>query len=172
MDEATGGRVVVGVSDTLAALEALRYAVAEARRRGCALRAVRVWRAETPWHGYDVDPGRIVAGEAAESTVRRSFEQAMGGLPRDLALELIAVEGAVGPALVRQASNDDDLLVVGAPSRHGSRLPQSTVDRDCVRLASCPVVVVPAPALARSNRTRALTRSMKREAERIAAPPS
>ncbi len=169
MDEATGGRVVVGVGESLAALQALRYAVTEARRRGSALRAVRVWRAGTPWSGFDVDPGRIVAGAAAESTIRRSFEQAMGGLPRDLDFELIAVEGAVGPALVRQASNDDDLLVVGAPSRRRWRFLQSTVDQACARLASCPVVVVPAPALARNHGGRALTRAIKREAERIVA---
>ena len=172
MDEATGGRVVVGVSESLAALQALRYAVAEAQRRGCPLRAVRVWRAGTPWYGYDVDLGGIVAGAAAESTIRRSFEEAMGGLPGDLDFELIAVEGMVGPALVRQASNADDLLVVGAPNRRRWRFMQSTVDQDCVRRASCPVVVVPAPALARNHRTRALTRAIQREAERIALPPT
>ena len=59
---ATGARVVVGVGESLAALQALRYAVAEARRRGWALRAVRVWQAGTPWHGYDVDLGRRPAG--------------------------------------------------------------------------------------------------------------
>ena len=171
MDEATGGRVVVGVGESLAALQALRYAVAEARRRGSALRAVRVWQAGTPWHGYDVYQGRIGAGAAAESTIRRSFEQAMGGLPRDLDFELIAVEGAVGSALVAQASNDGDLLVVGVPNRRRWRFLQSTVDQDCARLASCPVVVVPAPALARNHGTRALTRAIKREADRIVLPP-
>jgi len=171
MDGATGGRVVVGVGESLAAMQALRYAVAEARRRGAALRAVRVWRAGTPWHGYDVDQGRIVAGAAAESTIRRSFDQAMGGLPRDLDFELIAVEGGVGSTLVAQAPNDDDLLVIGVPTRRRWRFLLSTVDRDCARLASCPVVVVPAPALVRDHGTRALTRAIKREAERIVLPP-
>jgi hypothetical protein len=37
------GRVVVGVSRSLAGLQALRYAVAEARRRVAPLVAVRAW---------------------------------------------------------------------------------------------------------------------------------
>jgi nucleotide-binding universal stress UspA family protein len=166
---ATGARVVVGVGESLAALQALRYAVTEARRRGSALRAVRVWRAGTPWHGYDVDQGRRQAGADADATILRSFEQAMGGLPRDLDFELIAVEGLIAPALAALASNDDDLLVVGAPSRR-RLFPLSAVDRGCMRLASCPVVVVTAPALARTRGTRALARAIRHEAERLVLP--
>jgi nucleotide-binding universal stress UspA family protein len=166
---ATSARVVVGVGESLAALQALRYAVVEARRRGSELRAVRVWQAGTPWHGYDLDLGRRQAGADADATIRRSFEQAMGGLPRDLDFELIAVEGSIARALAALASNDDDLLVVGAPNRR-RLLRLSTVDRGCMRLASCPVVVVPAPALARTRGTGALTRAIRREAERLVLP--
>jgi hypothetical protein len=46
--------------------------------------------------------------------------------------------------------------------------PPFSVARHCVRLASCPVVVVPPPALAREGGTRALRRAVSREAERYA----
>jgi len=166
---ATQAGVVVGVGESPAALHALRYAVAEARRRVSTLRAVRVWQAGTALHGYDVDQARTVAGADAVLTIRRSFEQAMGGLPKDLDVTLIAVEGAVGAALVAQAPNDHDLLVVGASSRRRWRPLMSTVDQQCVRLASSPVVVVPAPAMARGHATKAIVRAIRREAHRLAA---
>jgi nucleotide-binding universal stress UspA family protein len=154
MNETGHTRVVVGVGESLAGLQALRYAVAEARRRGSVLRAVRAWQFGVPWSGYDVNHFRDQAGAEADATIRRSFDAAMGGLPRDLEFELIAVEGEIGPALVAQARGDDDLLVVGAPVRRRWNVSLFTVDRVCIRLAGCPVVVVPAPALAREHGPR------------------
>jgi hypothetical protein len=92
----------------------------------------------------------------------------MGGLPPDLEAEMTVVDGAVGPRLVAQATNDGDLLVVGASSRRRWAGPLFTVAGHCVRLASCPVVVVPPPALAREGGVRALRRAIWRAAERFA----
>jgi len=171
MDEAKGARVVVGIGESLAALHALRYGVAEARRRGRSLRAVRVWQVDVPWHGVGVDTVRVDAGTEAISTIQRSFDQAMGGLPHNLDFELIAVEGPVGPALVAQAS-DDDLLILGAPERRWWTASRFNLVRHCVRFAPCPVVVVPAEALAREYGAKATARAAERvehEAERYAA---
>jgi hypothetical protein len=44
MSEHRDARVVVGVSQSLTGLQALRYGVAEARRRQVPLHAVRAWR--------------------------------------------------------------------------------------------------------------------------------
>jgi nucleotide-binding universal stress UspA family protein len=170
MDVANAGRIVVGVDHSLAALEALRHAVTEARRRRCPLRAVRVWQVGVPWRGYDVDLCRDEAGTEAEATIRRCFEWAMGGLPRDLEFELTAVEGSVGSALVAQATNENDLLILGAPTRRRWGPSAFRVHRYCVRRASCPVVVVPAPAIARQRGTRALVRAIRRDASRFASP--
>lgn len=170
MNVANAGRVVVGVGESLAALQALRHAVAEARWRGCPLRAVRVWQFGVPWRGYDVGLCRDEAGAEATATIRRCFELAMGGLPRDLELILTAVEGPVGPALVAQAKNDNDLLILGAPVRRRWGSSAFTVQRYCVRHASCPVVIVPAPALARQRGTKALIRAIRRDTSRLASP--
>jgi nucleotide-binding universal stress UspA family protein len=163
---ARSARVVVGVGESLAALEALRYAVAEARRRGSVLCAVRVdqYGVSRRGHGQDLYPAWLA--EHAPRVIRRAFDQAMGGPPHDLKVELTIVEGAVATMLVAQASNEADLLVVGASVRGRWAAAFSTVDRHCVRLALCPVVVVPPPALARTHGTSALRRAIRREAER------
>ena len=98
MSEVGRTRVVVGVGDSLAALQALRYAVTEARRRGSVLRAVRVLP-----YGLDVY-GHYPSGLAEDATavIRRAFDEASGSLPPDLDFELTVVDGAVGPASLRR----------------------------------------------------------------------
>jgi len=162
--------VVVGIDESLAGLAALRYAVGEARRRECGLRAVRVWQVGA-FRAYDAGLGEAAAAQAvaedAAAMVRRAFESAMGGVPRDIEIQAGVVEGAVVPALIAQITSADDVLVVGTSRRRGlGRL--SAVDRHCVRIAPCPVVVVPAPELARANGRRALAREVQREARRYA----
>jgi nucleotide-binding universal stress UspA family protein len=108
-------RVVVGVDDSLSGLEALRFAAAEARRRGVTLRAVRAWQFAVPWHEHDA--GQIRAGmvDAAAMVLCGAFQQAMGGLPEDIDVEALAVEGPPARTLVDQAFGEYDLLVVGRP---------------------------------------------------------
>jgi nucleotide-binding universal stress UspA family protein len=161
------GRVVVGIGESLSALEALRRAVAEARRRDAVLRAVRVWHVDARTDLVEYYAGRIEIGANADEVIRQSFYRAMGGLPRDISFELIAVEGAVGPALVRQASNDDDLLVLGAPVRPWWTPARFSLVRHCIDNASCPVLVVPAPKLARTQAIKASGRAMRRELQRL-----
>jgi nucleotide-binding universal stress UspA family protein len=162
--------VVVGIDESLAGLAALRYAVGEARRRGCGLRAVRAWQLGA-WRSYDAGLGEAAAVEAvtqdAAAMVRRAFDSAMGGVPRDIDIQAGVVEGAVVPALIAQITSADDVLVVGMSRRRGlGRL--TATDKHCVRIAPCPVVVVPGPELARTSGRRALTRAVQREARRYA----
>jgi len=152
-------RVFVGVSESLAGLQALRYAVAEARRRDSALHVVRSWQCSAPWRGYEAEAYRVDLAVAADETLINAFDVAMGGVPRDLTVVLLTVEAPAGPALVAAANLDDDLLIVGA-SRRRWRIRRSVGDY-CARRAACPVVVVPAPQLARQS-TRALYRQLHR----------
>ena len=135
-------RVVVGVSGSLGGLQALRYAVNEARRRGSTVHAVRAWQFTAPWRGYDTDLCRQDMSAAAEASIHNAFDTAMGGLPPDLTFVLVTTIGPAGPALVTIADRDDDLLVVGASTHRWSD--GAAVVRHCVRRASCPVLVVPA----------------------------
>src|SRR5262249_38092107 len=111
------GRVVVGVADSLAGLQALRVAVDEARRRGVTRRGVRAWRPPATWAGAQMRrwSEEILAEEA--NRLREAFAMAMGRMPADVPVELLVVEGAPGPALVAQATGEDDLIVVGTPAR-------------------------------------------------------
>jgi nucleotide-binding universal stress UspA family protein len=158
-----GSRVVVGVSESLAGLQALRYAVQEARRRQSTVYAVRAWQFNAPWRGYDTDLCRQDLAAAADETLANAFDSAMGGIPDDLTVTLAVIEGEPAHALVVTAHRDDDLLVLGGSTRRFSF--GASIVRHCVRRASCPVLVVPAPVLARNRRTRALTRQLHREVD-------
>jgi nucleotide-binding universal stress UspA family protein len=172
MGDPEAPRVVVGVDDSLAGLQALRYAATEARRRGAVLRAVRAWQLSPSWYGVDFGRYRADLVTEAAETILTAFREAMGGVPTDLTVEAIAVEGQPDRVLTDQARGDDDLLVVGRGRRRLLR--PSTVDTQCVRSARGPVVVVAAPSLARVRGAAELTRDVVRAAESLlhgAAPP-
>ncbi|MEU1273090.1 universal stress protein [Streptomyces sp. NPDC005799] len=173
MGGASGGRVIVGVDDSPMGLRALHAAVAQARGLGRELIAVRAYPAPSggpawqsppdwrlsrlpqpstsePWHQLLADCEQRELG-----TVTRIFEQAMGGLPRDVCVHPVASMGAPGPVLVAAAYRDDDLLVVGrSPARRLRRLrPWRWFRRStcgyCARHASCQVLTIPLSELAR-----------------------
>jgi nucleotide-binding universal stress UspA family protein len=173
MGAASGGRVIVGVDDSPMGLRVLHAAVAQARALGRELIAVRAYPAPSggtgrqsppdwrllgmpqssacePWHRLLVD-----CEQRELSTVTRSFEQAMGGLPRDVRVHQVASVGTPGQVLVAAAYRNDDLLVVGRPpDRRLRRLwpwrwfHRSTC-RYCSRHAACPVLTIPLSELAR-----------------------
>jgi nucleotide-binding universal stress UspA family protein len=145
------------VDDSLAGLEALRFAVAEARRRGVTLRAIRAWRPGPSWCGTDAGPSRAELADQAVLTTVSAFRLAMGGRPRGITVEAFAIEGPTVRVLVTQAEGEGDLLVVGRSRRRWLR--PSGVDVQCVRTAQCPVVAVAAPALARTRGSGGLRRS-------------
>lgn len=140
--------VVVGVGRSLAGLQALRFGAAEARRRGCALHAVRAWLIAQSWRAVGVQVWRREMERDAQSYTLEAFEAAMGGVPRDLEVRIIAREGVVGPTLVASAA-DADLLIVGGGRTILGHAYSPQVTRYCVRHAHCPVVAVPTPDLAR-----------------------
>lgn len=144
------GRIVVGVSTSLPGLAALRYAVAEGRRRGLtAITVVRSWP--------DADHGRKPSPPWAAELARASAQlideavtAAFGMLPTRIALLHSTPRGRPGPALVDLVDDADDLIVLGS-RRH--RWLGSGVARHCIRLAPCPVLVVPPPSLSTSRWT-------------------
>jgi nucleotide-binding universal stress UspA family protein len=145
-------RVIVGVDRTLAGLQALRRAVAEAQARGAELHPVRSWITSR-------EPDQ----EAAR-TVVDAFADSVGKLPRGMTVVPLVVPEAAGPALVRHACRDDDLLVLGTGRRAWWRREvSSAVVRYCVRHATCPVLVVPPPPLTQQRSARELLRELRRE---------
>lgn len=149
---AATGRVVVGVSGSLASLAALRRGVEEARRMEAPLVAVLAW--EPPEgegvHRHRPEPSwvRMWADEARQR-LSRAFEEATGGLPLDVRVERRTVRGNPAAVLCAAASDAGDLLVLGTarPSPAAARLHPRPVHRMVLSNADCAVLAVPGPRL-------------------------
>jgi nucleotide-binding universal stress UspA family protein len=158
MSENESRPVVVGVDGSPASQAALRWAVEDARRRGCAVDAVSAWHAD-----YGVMIGPLPAEVLAEVTpqalkaaAQKVLDRAVQGF-EGVEIRRILVEGDPRDVLFN-ASENAALLVVG--NRGHSRLVEAilgSVSAYCVHHASCPVVVV---------------RELKVEQERPAAEPA
>jgi nucleotide-binding universal stress UspA family protein len=164
MDERQDGRVIVGVSASIAGLQALRRAVEEARRRGVPLHAVRAWQLPSTWNGVDAAGWRREIADDAQAEIHEAFELALGGVPADIDVRPVIIEGLPHRVLVAEADRDSDLLVVGVHGRRHQWLPIGR-GQYCRRHASCPVLLVPPPELATTGRLSALARRLRREAE-------
>ncbi len=160
-------KVVVGVDGSPSSVHALWVAVEEARQR------------YAPLHVVHVAVGAAFAGAAAAAPVAGALpgllgsvdphqggllvEDALielfGGVPADISISVMVSRPPTGPALLREVSAGD-LLVVGR-SRRGllRRVFVGSVSAYCVAHAPCPVLIVPAPAVPR--RTYAVRRSRK-----------
>ncbi|CAM5714887.1 hypothetical protein SGLAM104S_00482 [Streptomyces glaucescens] len=120
---ATGPRVVVGVSGSLGSLTALARAAAEARRRGAELWPVLAW--EPP--GGELSARRTTAAAVlaedwerlAGERLRTALSDVLGSPDLQLPGQALLAREAPGPALVRIADREDDVLVVGAGGRAG-----------------------------------------------------
>lgn len=138
------GRVVLGVGDPRESSAAIRFALREAVVRNSELCAVLAW--QHPRHQTADHP--LMAGEAPQAHEERAaavLSDALhgadeGGAPR------VRRQITEGPArkILLEASAEADLLVVGAPRRHGSfGLQLGRVAHTLLHHSDCPVAVVP-----------------------------
>lgn len=141
--EAEARPVVVGVDGSAGARAALRFAIADARRRGAPLRIVAAWT--IPVAVYAGAPLPPDFPEIFERGARELAEEALNALgrPDDVSVEIVVRRG-VPSAILLAESNGAALLVVGARGLGGFReLLLGSVSQACVHHAACPVVVVP-----------------------------
>jgi nucleotide-binding universal stress UspA family protein len=153
--------IVVGVDGSPGGQRALDWAVREAANRGGTVQAVTAWR----WDGIESGPGgatnpadeRARAVALLDSEIRGLATRHPSAPPAappaappvapPVASEV--VEGRPAEVLTA-AAQQADLLVLGS---HGhSRLRHTvlgSVSEECVRMATCPVVVIPVPVPAR-----------------------
>jgi nucleotide-binding universal stress UspA family protein len=157
----TSSRVVVGIAPTLAGYQALRYAVAEARRRSVPLIAVRLFRDSTNGLGGQWND---VLRESCKLDVTEAFRTALGGVPGDVDVQVAVTVGPPAQILPELADSPDDLLVIGG-SVH--RWGGGKVAKQCARRAVCPVVIVPVPELARDGSPHRLGRRAVEDAEKF-----
>ena len=155
-------RVVVGVTGSASSGAALRRAVDEARRNGSELVPVLVWQPPGGEAVYRTAPTPDLVPvwkRHAEERLESAIAAAIGSFPLDVHVEPMVVRAPTVWALTELADGQDDLLVLGAGSRHPlARLLHGAVRRSAAARAKVPVLLVKAPAV---------PRAMRRELRRI-----
>jgi nucleotide-binding universal stress UspA family protein len=135
--------IVVGVDGSRASHQALRWAAAEAGRRGAALDVVHAWMTPYPLDppDYFTDPAPFQA-RGAEVLERALVSLALPE-PAPTEVRPVLVQEYPSTALL-QAAEGAALLVVGSRGRGGfSGLLLGSVSQNCVQHAPCPVAVIP-----------------------------
>jgi nucleotide-binding universal stress UspA family protein len=150
------GRVVVGVDDSLAGLQALREAAGIARQRGMEILAVRACHLLPDGTSFDCWPtaGRYpflppspphgVSEQLARDFVDHAFSEAMGGTPCDVPVHTLISYERPDRALTEAALHEADLLVIGTSRHHPWWQFRHSLGRYCAAHAVCPVLIVPA----------------------------
>lgn len=139
------GRIVVGVDGSVGGRAALRWALAEAARRGAKVDAVHAWRSSVAsgaaaYIPLWVDPAEEEAWAKAVLDDVVSQARSAG---HAVVVHQIVAEGHPAAILV-EAARGADLLVVGRRGHGGFEgLLLGSVSRSCLHHAPCPVVVVP-----------------------------
>lgn len=134
--------IVVGVDGSPGSVEAFRFAVREARVRGCGVTAVNAW--SIPLVGDA--PGAMLPSLAVDFGAEAELVLGDVLTPYEgeaVEIERRVVEGPAARVLVDEAAGAA-MLVVGSRGRGGfTGLLLGSVSRQCAHHATCPVVVVP-----------------------------
>lgn len=138
-----GREIVVGVDGSAESKLALRWAIEEARLRGCDVLAVHAW--VYPVFVESFMPGEVLFdGALLRSAAEELLEAAVGevaGAAGDVPVRRVTVEGEPVEVLV-EASAGAELLVVGTRGAGGfGGLRLGSVSHRCTQEALCPVVV-------------------------------
>jgi nucleotide-binding universal stress UspA family protein len=137
-------QIVVGIDGSEASERALRWAASEARARGGTVQAITAWH----WDGS----GTFFVAATSPADERNRAQQILDETVTKVSAEFtdVVIAGELlqetpGRALTHAAATAD-VLVLGS---HGhSRLHHAvlgSVSEECVRRATCPVVVLPVP---------------------------
>jgi nucleotide-binding universal stress UspA family protein len=145
MDSISPPVVLVGVGDTRASAEALRWAAGEAWRRNARLQVVRCWEAEftAPYAGQDRRRADGTQPAAARESLAGLLTQVFGEQPPGWVIP--ELRRGVPDRVLAGLSAEADLLVLGSAGRGGlddQARPIGPVIRGCLSRAQCPVVVV------------------------------
>jgi len=137
--------IVVGVDGSEGGRRALDWAATEAVSRGGTVEAVIAWS----WDGLDFGPiiatSPAEAAERSRETIEREIHDLADRRGSSFPVTAEVIEGRPADVLAT-AGRAGDLLVLGS---HGHSRVRHTVlgsvSEDCIRKATCPVVVIPVP---------------------------
>lgn len=131
--------IVVGIDGSESSIDALRWAVAQAKATGATIEAVAAWHWPTSW-GAAVP---LPQGFDPSTDARAMLDQALGPVADqpDVTVARRVEEGQAALVLIER-SHDADLLVVGCRG-HGefSGMLIGSVSQHCAAHAHCPVLV-------------------------------
>jgi|HubBroStandDraft_1064217.scaffolds.fasta_scaffold229803_2 nucleotide-binding universal stress UspA family protein len=136
--------IVVGVDGSEASVEALQFAIEEARSQGAEVKAIKVWNVPPLAYGagwsVPVEAGDYA--RIAENELDATLADARVAAP-GVTLTPIVREGQPADILCDEASGAD-LLVVGSRGLGGFRgLLLGSVGQQCANHSRCPVVIIP-----------------------------
>ncbi|WP_020524834.1 universal stress protein [Catelliglobosispora koreensis] len=129
--------IVVGVDGSAGSRRGLEWAVLEAATRGGVVKAITAW--------HPVENGVSTPAELQRNAQELVEAEAAAHAREGVTITAEAVEGRPAQVLAKAAC-DANLLVIGShgASRAWHQLVGSTAE-EIIRLAQCPVVVVPVP---------------------------
>lgn len=136
--------IVVGLDGSEASLEALGFALEEARSHGSELKAVKAWNvpplAYGPVWSVPIHVGDYA--KIAQAELDKSLELA-GAADSGVTVKPVLREGQPADILCAEAKGAD-LLVLGSRGLGGFRgLLLGSVSQQCANHAPCPVVIIP-----------------------------
>jgi len=137
--------IVVGVDGSKGGVEALKFAIEEARVRGSEVKAVAAWEVPASAFGtgivpIPVDPNSFkkIAQDALDKSLEEAAASTIG-----VSVTPLLHQGHPANVLVAEA-HDADLLVVGSRGLGGFKgLLLGSVSQQCAHHATCPVAIVP-----------------------------
>jgi nucleotide-binding universal stress UspA family protein len=130
--------IVVGVDGTEVSKNALEWAVREGKVRHTQVHIVHAWRFDPM---TDLLPRQQIKEDSTELLVREVA--AVTGTPDSDNVSYASVQGDAARVL-HEVSEGADMLVLGSHQRNAlGEVLLGSVSRECVRHATCPVVVVP-----------------------------
>jgi nucleotide-binding universal stress UspA family protein len=146
-EKSSGTRIVVGVDGSPASMQALKWAVRQAKLTGAGVEAVNVYTPQAPaafaFGAYPMlalDP--TLAHEAAEIALESAIHRALPEESHQAVQRITVAEHSAARALTRVAA-DAEMLVVGVVHHHGLGLLLGSTAATCIRHTEVPVVVVP-----------------------------
>ncbi len=137
--------IVVGNDGSRSSTEALEFALELAGKLGADLVVIRAWTVDTAPRGALVDHGYVASFDEVSAKVRDKLEESTRALAARHPAVTVDYRGVLGhpAAVLMEASAASLMLVIGSRGRGGfSSLLLGSVSEQCVRHATCPVLVV------------------------------
>lgn len=137
--------IVVGMDGSPASEQALRWAVAEAERCGGRIHTITVRQRDNllPGTSFAFQPhGRKPVRD--ERSLRESLHRRVATIAQAAPVTEAVVTGDPAAELCKASANADLLVLGGHGQRALTEALLGSVADECVRLAQCPVVLIPA----------------------------